>query len=137
MDPRADQFVSDAEQHWIAGRFYEAGRVLYEHVLETNRAPWATNILAQAYGYFEPIAEIDHVLMLGSDPARWGDAYAAFWPLRQVTLRTEELPLEQSILRLAENTCKVVYNASRQRAPFDHDAGWWIPGISSIRQGRQ
>ena len=27
---------------------------------------------------------------------------------------------------VAENTAKVIYNASNEPAPFDHDAGWWV-----------
>jgi hypothetical protein len=30
------------------------------------------------------------------------------------------------LLYLAENVAKVTYNASGSRAPFDHNAGWWI-----------
>jgi hypothetical protein len=127
MSPLRVRYVDDAEQHWRAGRFSEAGQVLYEHIPQKYRPAWATTILTQTASSFAPIAEINHVLTLGSDPARWGEAHEALTPLRRVTLRSWELPRERSILLLAENTCKVIYNASGQPAPFDHDAGWRIP----------
>jgi hypothetical protein len=75
--------------------------------------------------------EVEAVREIARSPGRWAEAHAAFSAVRNLVLlvekRSDERPRpEHGILYLAENVAKVTYNASAPRAPFDHDAGWWI-----------
>jgi hypothetical protein len=127
VSPLSNRLLDEAEQHWLAGRFQDAGRILYENVPRERRVVWASSVLEHAYRYFEPVAEVDEVLVMARAPHRWHEAHEAFQRVRQVSLRMGHLPVQESILFLAETTCKVIYNASGQPAPFDFDAGWLIP----------
>lgn len=62
---------------------------------------------------------------------RWGEAHDAFQRVRRFLLarRASSDPNDErldALLDLAEKTAKVVYNASGNLAPFDHNAGWKI-----------
>jgi hypothetical protein len=74
---------------------------------------------------------IDRVVELARVPSDWRLAHAAFGDVRQITRVAEGRsgtidPCLKSLLYLAENTAKVICNASSEPAPFDHDAGWWV-----------
>ena len=59
-------------------------------------------------------------------PDQWQEAHDAFSAVRQLTLAGERNPIDglsHLLLYVAENTAKVIYNASGSSAPFDKDSG--------------
>ena len=118
-------YVAQAKKDWEAGRALDAGRVLYERIAQRQRPGWAARILELAKDLVPTTPEIEHVLEITRDPAKWPEARTAFQAIRQMNRETKD-PLVESVLRLAENVAKVTYNASGGSAPFDHDAGWRV-----------
>jgi len=127
--------IIEASNRWSSGRALEAGRILYEYLPNDQRPLWAARILAHCLQLIRSVREIDTIYEIAMDKTRWKEAHEAFQPLRELTLKAERSKstdeIYARILYLAENTAKVVYNASGEAAPFDHDAGWWI--ISNLR----
>ncbi|HEY3473933.1 MAG TPA: hypothetical protein VGK56_04940, partial [Anaerolineales bacterium] len=64
--------------------------------------------------------EIDAVHDIASSPSRWKEAHVAFWPVRKLTAKADEStstdPVYWGVLLVTENTAKVTYNASGERA---------------------
>ena len=119
-----------ARRSWDSGDYLTAGRLLYDCLRVDERPRWASSALDVAREIVGSLPEVDELVALASAPERWPQARAIFDRLRQLTLRCErqedgDLRLK-GLLYLAENAAKVIYNASRAPAPYDHDAGWWI-----------
>lgn len=120
-----------ASEAWATGRFLDCGRALYEPLSPAARVHWATAVLMFCRRYSASEPAIDRVVELASIPSDWRLAHDAFRDLRELTLVAEGQrgsidPRLASLLYVAENTAKVIYNASGEPAPFDHDAGWWV-----------
>jgi hypothetical protein len=121
------RIVQEARRHWDAGRALDAGRVVYEAIPPHRRPLWAARVLRLVCELIPPVPEINAVLSLAAEPARWANAHDAFRAMRRLTLQVEgKDPLREGVLFLAENVAKVTYNAAGCPAPFDADAGWWI-----------
>jgi len=118
-------YIAQAQRDWEAGRALDAGRLIYERIPPRQRPGWAARALEAVRGLIPKTPEIDSVLEIARDPARWRAAHAAFTAVRALTLEAKD-PLVEAVLHLAENVAKVTYNASGGPAPFDHDAGWWV-----------
>jgi hypothetical protein len=120
--------IDEAALYWKSGKPLDAGRILYEHISNKHRPLWASGILDLSRKLINPVPEVDTVCEIAKTPLRWKEAYAAFTAVRMLTLRVEQdrvaEPLYKSILVVAENAAKVVYNASGGPAPFDNNAGW-------------
>ena len=120
-------FLAQAQRDWEAGRALDAGRVLYEHMPKSQRPAWAARALEFVKGLVPKTPEIERVLEIAKDPARWGEAYEAFQAVRPLLLETKD-PLLESVLGLAEKVAKVTYLASGAPAPFERNAGWRVAG---------
>ena len=118
-------YIAQAERDWEAGHALDAGRLIYERIPPRQRPAWAAQALEAVRGLIPKMPEIDGVLEIARDPARWRAAHDAFTAVRALTLGAKD-PLVEAVLRLAENVAKVTYNASGGPAPFDRDAGWWV-----------
>lgn len=128
--PRSQSFIS-GEVAWSQGRFLDCGRVLCEELSPEEQVRWATGLLKFCMQYGPSVPSIEHVAALADVPSDWRFAYAAFSDVRAITLAAEQAgasvdPLLKCMLYVAENTAKVIFNASGEPAPFDHDAGWWL-----------
>ena len=131
--PEDGALLEAARHDWDAGRLLQAGRLLYERLLPEQRPGWAAAALELVRSRFPPTAAVDTVLALAGDTSRWHEGHAAFQAVRYLTLLAEREakpaqpdPRYYSFLMLAENTAKVIYNASGSPAPFDRDSGWWV-----------
>jgi hypothetical protein len=128
----ASSSVVAARALWDAGKPLEAGRVLFEATPEPARVGWAAAVLAMCCEYLQPTPqEIATVVAIARDKSQWPRAHGAFEAVRRLTLRVERGDVQatdvlRGTLYVAENTAKVVYNASLPNDPFDADAGWWI-----------
>lgn len=104
-----------------------AGKEIFEWIESERRPDWAANILSWAVERSRvSIAEIDEVLAVARDPARWPEAHDMHSALARAYRDAHKGDVVQAVLNIAVTTVKVTYNASGERAPFDHHAGWWM-----------
>jgi hypothetical protein len=129
------ELMDDAYRRWSSGDTLKAGRLIYEQLPNDRRPLWAASILNLCRSLIQRVSEIDAVHEIASNPSRWKEAHAAFWPIRDLTLKAERSnstdPVYEGVLHVTENTAKVTYNASGEPIPFDEDAGWWL--VSNLR----
>ena len=118
---------------WAADHALDAGRLLFESIPSAEQPAWAGRLVALCRPLVPRLApaEIENVLAIGADPARWGEAHAAFDAVRTWTLRMQRpgatpRPIALGLLCLAELAAKVAYNASAPPDAFDEDSGWWL-----------
>ncbi len=127
-------YIERAADYWRQGHPLEAGQLIYESQPTEHRPEWASKILklaiTQSGIQFPPVENVIHT---AKNAAEWRKAHKAFTTVRNSTLelltieeRTKEEELLLSLLGLAENVAKVIYNASNPQDPFDEDSGWWI-----------
>jgi hypothetical protein len=128
----ATTWLTDANERWCRGDALAAGRMIYERLDASGRPGWADGVLGVCCAELTtvPLA-VRAARHIARSTERWHEAHAAFQRIRQLTLAAETrcsvaTSLEHGLLYLAENVAKVTYNASGSRAPFDHDAGWWV-----------
>ena len=122
---------AQAKLAWLSGQHLDCGRLIYESLTPHQRVSWASDILNFCIEHSPSVTPVNSVAALAPDESSWSLAHAAFSKVRALTLLEEESPgtLDPRAARLlfiAENTAKVIYNASQASAPFDHDAGWWL-----------
>lgn len=119
---------------WEAGRYLEAGRVVYEDLPRERRPVWAASMLAAVCRYAPSTPEIDAVLEVARTPVRWHEGHDVFDAVRRRTLQMHGRDrVYEAVLMLAENTAKVIYNATLPSAPFDADSGWWlVPNLMAV-----
>jgi hypothetical protein len=107
-----------------------AGVAIYSCLPKDRRPEWAANILTACCRRVRAVPKpIAHVIDLASAPEKWKLAHDAFSEVRRLTLDAERQPIEtldHYLLYVAENTAKVIYNASGSSAPFDRDSGAWL-----------
>ena len=123
--------MAAAKEAWAQRRFLDCGRALYEPLKPAARVDWATALLTFSMRYSPTAPVIDRLVELARVSSDWRLAHAAFGDVRKMTLVAEGRggsihPRLKNLLYVAENTAKVIYNASNEPAPFDHDAGWWV-----------
>jgi hypothetical protein len=117
--------MNDLKIKWKGENPLEVGRIIFEQVTPAKRPEWAASVLKLATSWIRHIPEIDYVLAIARSPKEWSKGHVAFDRIRDLTLANQEL-LVESLLLLAENTAKVIYNETSPRDPFDEDSGWWI-----------
>ena len=116
-----------ARDYWDTGRPLQAGKMVYERLPKDFRPHWAGNILDLCRRRFPHLREVDEVYFVSCDATHWERARQSFDAVRTLTL-SDTVPFSGAALlfRLAENTAKVIYNASGGSAPYDHNAGWKV-----------
>ena len=150
MDSTLKQKIIDStKQLWDKSNPIESGKVLFERIPRPFRPLWGADILEFASQRISGVTQIKDVIAFARTPDEWTNntsaekrtkAHNFFNSLRRLTLEEEQKgskdKLYINILFLAENIAKVTYNAYGYRAPFDHDAGWWVvanlKGIADI-----
>jgi hypothetical protein len=101
--------------------------MVYEQLPKDVRPGWAGSILDLCRRRFPHVREVDDVYFISCDCTHWARARHAFDAVRCLTLaETAPFPGAPLLFRLAENTAKVIYNASGASAPYDHNAGWKV-----------
>jgi hypothetical protein len=118
---------------WASGKAHHAGWVIYEATPNALRPAWAADILELACSQLPIVpTQIQAVIEIARDAKRWREAHAAFSAVRGLTLVEHKShaggEVYESLLFVAENAAKVVYNASGEPAPFDYDCGYWLVG---------
>jgi hypothetical protein len=107
--------------------------MIYEWLPNAARPRLAAELLSLSCALLPSIpVEVSSVIELSKDPRRWREAHGAFRKVRRLTselLRdTPDDKVRETVLLVAENAAKVIYNASGEPAPFDHDCGYWLVG---------
>lgn len=92
----------------------------------------ATDGLAACAAAVEaPPSEAAEVVRVGANSAHWAQAHKAFDRVRNLTLAAERGAANSNdprylLLFVAENSARVIYNASRPPDPFDDDSPEWL-----------
>ena len=118
-------YIAQAQRDWEAGRALDAGRLICERIPTRQRPAWAARVLEAARGLVPKTPEVDRVLEIARDSAKWPEAHVAYNAVRALTPQAED-PLVEAVLHLAENVAKVACNASGGLAPSDREAGWRV-----------
>jgi hypothetical protein len=118
----------EARAAWERGDVLRAGRLLHPDLPIAERPKWAARVLAAACGDRRLPRELRRVLDIAADPSRWREAHDVFTAVRLLTLEQEKAGAGrdrklEALLYLAENTAKVIYNATGAPAPFDAACG--------------
>jgi hypothetical protein len=117
------------------GRPADAGFVLFEGFQSSERRVAWLRALAEECRRISPRQELDLLISVTSDPARWSEAHGVFQTLRSLLLNSEGVDPLESVLHIAELLAKATYNESFSPAPFDRDSGWWIvPVVTQVAQ---
>lgn len=121
---------------WASGEALRAGRAIYEAIPNASRPSWGADILEVACSQVPHVpTQVRAVIELAREPQRWREAHAAFSDVRNLTLAEESShaggEVFASLLAVAENAAKVVYNASGEPAPFDYNCGYRL--VKSLR----
>lgn len=129
------KFIAEARPFWEEGQPLRAGEILYEHIRNQHRPQWAAEVLEICRNLIPAVPEVDAVHDIAKDSKRWPQAHQAFSAVRELTLRAERAEgsddIYRAVLYVTENAAKVIYNASGEPAPFDHDSGWWL--VANLR----
>lgn len=129
------KIIDEAFDYWSSKKPLESGRIIYNQIPNDQRPIWAAEILNLCRRLTSSVPEIDAVYEIALNQQRWKEAHDAFSRVRNLTLAFEKSKSKNSVygglLYLAENTAKVIYNASGEPAPFDYDSGWWL--VSNLR----
>lgn len=126
---RTVRFEDEAGQ-WTSGADpIPLGRWIATRVPTQDQPRWAAAVLYVANECAPGIDEVETVLRIAEDQRLWPRAHDAFTAVRRLALsRQDPRGTRESLLfNLAELAAKVTYNASGEPAPFDHDAGWYVP----------
>ncbi|MEJ0032424.1 MAG: hypothetical protein WDO15_19655 [Bacteroidota bacterium] len=107
----------------------DLGRKIFESIPTHLRPAWGASLLMVFSERLSTPTEIQELLNIVDNERNWKDAHQQFSKIRTFGLKDKKFQPE-SYLLLGENVAKITYNASGQPAPFDHDAGWWIPGLA-------
>ena len=114
-----------ARDYWNTGRPFQAGKMIYEQLSKEDRPVWAGNSLDLCRHRFPRVGEVDQVYFVACDPTHWLRAQQSFEAVRALAVGGDSPFSGANLLfRLAEDTAKVIYNASGGPAPYDHNAGW-------------
>ncbi len=105
-----------------------SSNALVRRIAAETHADLARMILELSLEFVPAIPEVANVASIAAQRQRWEEAQAAFDAVRRETLRAESRcqgkpDPELMILGVAENTAKVIYNATYPLAPpFDSDS---------------
>jgi hypothetical protein len=117
------------------GRPADAGFVLFEGFQSSERRMAWLGTIAEACRRVSPMQELDLLISVISEPARWIQAHGVFRTLRLALLNSEGVDPRESVFHIAELLAKVTYKESFSGAPFDRDSGWWIvPVVLQVAQ---
>jgi len=116
-------------REWKTGDAVAVGRCIMEPLTAEEQVIRALKLLKVCLNCFRQIPELNSVIAVASDPSRWAEAHKVFSDIRRLTLKEERKrtnDIYYSLLYIAENTAKTVYNASGAPRPFDYDSPWWL-----------
>jgi len=116
-------------REWKTGDAVAVGRCIMEPLTAEEQVIRALKLLKVCLNCFRQIPELNSVIAVASDPSRWAEAHKVFSDIRRLTLKEERKrtnDIYYSLLHIAENTAKTVYNASGAPRPFDYDSPWWL-----------
>ena len=128
--------VESLHELWASGEARRAGQAIYEAIPNASRPAWAADILEVASSQVPLVpTQIRAVAEIAREPKRWREAHAAFSDVRHLTQADQSSyagdQVYASLLVVAENAAKVVYNASGEPAPFDYACGYRL--VVSLR----
>ena len=124
---------------WEAGDSKEASRAIYDALPVQRRGRWAADVLDLVCTLIPAVpAQIKAVIAIGRAGRLW-DAHDAFSAVRELTLAADRgagAGIYSTVLGIAEDAAKVMYNATGVdepvapgvKAPFDEECGYWLAG---------
>lgn len=107
----------------------KSGKTIFESVPRNFRPGWGTSLLMTFDDALIVPKEIKDLYEIVNDEKRWKEAHEQFNKIRIFLLNNKRFRPKEFLL-LAENVAKITYNQSGYPAPFDNDAGWYIPGLA-------
>jgi len=125
------KIIEEAKQVWSTGDYFNASKIIYEHIPVNYRPFWAADLLGISCHMITDIDDlINDVIEIAYDKNRWKEAKDMFDKIRLLVLKEQEKNNNDTtlkeILYLAEKTCKIIYNSTQNYALFDTNVGWKI-----------
>jgi hypothetical protein len=135
MEPSSSE-VELIDRLWRNGDGTNAGRHICQKLSSQELVAWAINAMRFAVRIScVQQAEVTQLLKIADDIASRSEAKQVFKKLRHSVLKFESLssPTNEqtkqfTVLLMAENVAKVVYNSTGPSDEFDEDASWWVAG---------
>ena len=115
---------------WLDGDAIAVGYRLMKPLSPAAQVARAVAVLERCCAVQPQVPQLQQVLEIGREPARWSEGHKAFRAVRQLTLLEERTPTTkpyEALLFVGEIAAKIIYNASGCSAPFDEDSPWWLP----------
>jgi len=123
--------LATAHQQWADGKHLEAAKLIFEAMIPADRVAWVAGILQFCEDRCGPLPEVAALLNIAHNPENWHQAKEQI--LHRASLRSSPAPafagsveVRERLSEVAYLATKVVYNASGQPAPYDHNAGWKV-----------
>ncbi|WP_442592040.1 hypothetical protein ACSBL2_12525 [Pedobacter sp. AW31-3R] len=108
----------------------EIGKQIFEAVPMNLKPMWAGIILNKFNKYIkeipEPIRRLNDIVKKAD---RWHEAHKQFGLIRRFLFDNTNYTPQEYVL-LAESIAKIIYNSSREPAPFDFGSGYYIPSLA-------
>jgi len=108
---------------------FSKGRRIFENIPEMVRPCWGGLILKQFTTEVSSVPVVEELIQLIAEKEKWNQAYEQFSEIRRFRLEHPQYRPE-IYLPLAEKVAKITYNATNPSGPFDHNSGWFIPGLA-------
>ena len=124
-----DTTLKQLRLEWKSGGAVRVGRAILEPLSCSRQVSRAAAILDVCRTRWTPVPAVDAVSALARAPERWREGHDHFSAVRQLTLLEERRRTNEiyySLLFVAENTAKTIYNATEPSAPFDEDSPFWL-----------
>lgn len=124
-----DSTLLQLRLEWKNGDAVRVGREILAALAPAAQVERAASILDLCRQKWTPVPAVDAVASLARNPSRWREGHDHFSAVRALTLVEEKRRTNDvyySLLFVAENTAKTIYNATPTMAPFDEDSPWWL-----------
>ena len=124
-----DATLMQLRLEWKSGDALRVGRTILEPLPSSRQVSRAAAILDVCRMRWAAVPAVDAVSALARVPERWREGHDHFRAVRQLTLLEEKRRTNNiyySLLFVAENTAKTIYNATAPSAPFDEDSPFWL-----------
>jgi hypothetical protein len=122
--------IEGLRQEWLKENLASCATLAAKLAVERQPA-FAAAALAACLVAVNGPEQLYDVVRIGEEPGRWSQAHLAFDTVRVLTLQSERCNATSQdpaymLLFVAENSARVIYNASSPPDPFDEDSAAWL-----------